>query len=181
MLTKLSMVVVLVLAVTSIAMAEASNLVSIPESLLTQDQLAQLKAQRTITTIGKYAGIGNEIGTAFKEGLGAVKDVAIDLSNSRVGWFVMAMIAWKVVGNDLLQLIIGLPLWLIGTIVFVWSYKRTCTSFKYLKKTEKVGLLKWTHEYDIHEPETDNLDLTRILHGVFFVAFQVVMCLAVLT
>ena len=181
MLKQLSVIALLVLAVTSIAMADGSNLVSIPESLLTQDQLATIKAQRTITTIGKYAGIGNEIGVAFKEGLGAVKDVAIDLSNSRLGWFVMAMIAWKVVGSDFLQLIIGLPLWLIGTIVFVWSYRKTCTAFKYLKKTERTGLLKWSHEYEVHEPETENLDPTRILHGVFFVIFQIIMAVAVLT
>lgn len=99
-----------------------------------------------IETYGKWAGMGKEIGTAAREGLGAVKDVAIDLSNSNLGKTVMFLIIWKVAGVDMVRMIIGFLIMIVITIFVTKSYFRT---MKTSRLTKKSGLFLWpTKEYE---------------------------------
>jgi hypothetical protein len=75
-------------------------------------------------TYGKWAGMGKEIGIAAKEGLTAVKDVAIDLSNSNLGKTVMFLIVWKVAGIDFVRITLSVLLAIIGTFLISKSYFR---------------------------------------------------------
>lgn len=100
---------------------------------LTPDQVAKIKARNEleginnkIETYGKWAGMGKEVGTAVREGLVAVKDVTVDFADTDVGRITMGLIIWKVIGEDLKGIIFGLPLWIIGMVILLWSYQRVC-------------------------------------------------------
>lgn len=78
-----------------------------------------------IEQYGEWAGMGKEIGVAIREGLGAVKDVAIDFSDTRVGELTMVLIVWKVAGIEIIQIFVGLLLFIISTLIVTRSYFRT--------------------------------------------------------
>lgn len=110
---------------------------------LTQDQLAKVHERNKveqitgqIETYSKYAGMGKEVGIAVSEGLGAVKDVTLEFADSNVGKLTMALIVWKVIGDDLTGILLGIPLWLLGSGLVVWSYRKTCTKRKVIIKRE---------------------------------------------
>lgn len=119
------------LVVSSVALAQNSTsgkVYSVPENMLTETQKAQLKAQEvqstvqtSVETAGKYAGIGREVGAAFREILSAANEESNKFANTRVGVFAMVLIAWKIMGTDALQLVGGtffaliwLPIWIIA-------------------------------------------------------------------
>ena len=83
------------------------NIKDLPPELAQQLRQKQQVSQ-TLETYGEWAGMGKEIGVAVREGLTAVKDVAVDFSKTEVGHFTMALIAWKVVGEDITGLFVGL-------------------------------------------------------------------------
>jgi len=97
---------------------EQVKLVSIPENQLTEQQKAQIKTDETIETVGRWTGLGKEVGTAMNDGLSALTTQAELFSKTDVGKFTMFMIAWKVMGNDFIQLMIGSFLFLF----FVTAY-----------------------------------------------------------
>jgi len=118
------------LMVSSVALAQGTSgkVYSVPESMLTETQKAQLKAQEvqstvetSVETAGKYAGIGREVGAAFREILSAANEESNKFANTKVGVFAMVLIAWKIMGTDALQLVGGtffaliwLPIWIIA-------------------------------------------------------------------
>lgn len=110
---------------------------------LTPDQLAKVQARNKVEqvteqleTYSKYAGMGKEVGVAVKEGLGAVKDVTLEFADSDVGKLTMGLIVWKVIGDDIVGIVIGIPLWLLGMILLVWSYRKTSVSRRRLTSRE---------------------------------------------
>ena len=143
---------------------------------LTVDQLAKIKAQQEVDalqkkldTYGNWVGVGGEIGTAVKEGLTAVVDVADKFGKTDVGRFTMLMVAYKVIGRDLVKVVLGL-LFIIITTWFIWfSFKRTCLPQKILIKDN--GFMKYPKEYQIIEPKFGNgegLGAIRMAHLVAF-------------
>ncbi len=76
-----------------------------------------------IETYGKWAGMGKEIGVAAKEGLTAVKDFAVDVSETNVGKTVLFLIIWKVAGIDFVRILLAtifafVSIWLISKSYF---------------------------------------------------------------
>jgi hypothetical protein len=108
----------------------ADSRIVVDQSILTPDQLATIKAKQAtdqviedVSTYSKIAGIGKEVGIAVKEGLLAVVDVADKFSGTNVGKFTMTMIAWKIVGKDVVRIIVGL-IFLVIFMVFIGRYYR---------------------------------------------------------
>ncbi len=89
-----------------------------------------------------FIGIGREIGIATKEGLNAVVDVSERFGATNVGRFVMLMIAWRVMGHDLLRVIIGIPIWLGGVWFWVYLAKRFFFGYRVLKSHDAATKTK---------------------------------------
>ena len=122
--------------------------ITVRQSDLTPDQLAKIKLQeandelqKKVDTYGKWIGVGGEIGTAVKDGLNAVVDVADKFGSTNVGKFTMTMIAWKVIGKDIVKIILGLIFFITYTWVLIYSYKRTCTARRVL--LSNPGFMKY--------------------------------------
>lgn len=152
------------------ANAQTVNLnekVTVSASDLTPAQLAKIEAdkkleqasaqiaelQKKIDTYGKWIGVGGEIGTAVKEGLTAVVDVADKFGNTNVGKFTLTMIAWKVIGKDVVQIVLGLLFFGVLTFIIIKVYRRVVIPRKIL--IENPGFMKYPKKYQVVKSDLD--------------------------
>lgn len=125
---------------------------------LTPDQLAKIKAQQELETLqkkmdtyGKWVGVGGEVGTAIKEGLNAVVDVSDKFGKTDVGKFTLAMVAWKIMGKDVLRIFFGIVFAVIFTVFMFKYYKTNFTVHKI--KVKDNGWKFWLpNEYQLVTP-----------------------------
>ncbi|MEK7135453.1 MAG: hypothetical protein AAB780_01985, partial [Patescibacteria group bacterium] len=133
--------------------AASEETVVVRKSDLTAEQVAKLQQQQVKETLGayrEYAEMGRGVGLAVGESLKAVKDVAVDLSQTDVGKVTMFLIAWKVMAKDVIGMgdmlfgyIVGIPLLFVGGLVWLWSYNRQCVPRRVLVEKTKEGNQKW--------------------------------------
>lgn len=152
-----------------------SEKIVVDVSDLTPEQIATLKEKERLRTLeekiehyGKWVGMGEEIGIAVKEALMAVVDVSEKFGETKVGQFTLAMVAWKVVGQDILRVILGLIFQFVITVMLFKSLRQMYPR-KYVTKSN--GWMFWLpKEYEIKEPEHhDGFAFVKILH-IFLLA-----------
>lgn len=176
--------VLLLLALTSVTAqtdyTTSNEKIVVNKSDLTPDQIAKLKAeaelemmQKKLETYGNWVGVGGEIGTAIDEGLNSVVDVAEKFGKTEVGKFTLVLIAWKVVGQDVVRILLGLIFIFMFTWLLIYSFRRTCIERRVLVKRENPGFMKYPKlkEYKIIEPlfgDGEGLGIIRIAHLIFF-------------
>lgn len=165
-----TLTLILALACSAIAQTET---VQVDITKLTQQELMvyqqlKLKSQNAMDVsnitpekIDKYAQIGKSFGTAFKECWTTVSSDAEKFAQSDAGKLTMFLIAWKIVGQDginlvekAVQYIIGIPLLFSGTLIFVWIIRRNCFSRPRLVESTKVG---WMTVKKVYEGTTGPL------------------------
>ena len=147
---------------------------------LTPDQLAKLKAEaelelmeKKLKTYGDWVGVGGEIGEAIDQGLRAVVEVAGEFGETDVGKFTLVMIAWKVMGRDVVKILLGLVFIAMFTWLLIYSFRRTCVERRIITKRHNPGLFRYPKEkeWKIVEPlftEEGGLAWIRIAHLLFF-------------
>jgi hypothetical protein len=149
--------------------------ITVKQSDLTADQLAKIKLEQTnaelqkkLDTYGKWVGVGGEIGTAVKDGLTAVVDVADKFGATNVGKFTMTMVAWKVIGKDLVKIVIGLFFFFIFTGTLIFTFRRLTKERRVL--IENPGFFKYPKKYEVIESKYDS-DNTLVISIIFVIAF----------
>lgn len=161
-----------------------SDKVTISKSDLTPQQIATLEAktqldkanaevsklQKKIETYGNWVGVGGEIGNAVKEGLTAVVDVADKFGKTDVGKFTMTMVAWKVIGKDVVKIIIGLLFFITFTATLIYTFKRLTKEQRIL--IENPGFMKYPKKYQVIQSKYDAED-TTIIAVIFIIAFLI--------
>jgi hypothetical protein len=68
-----------------------------------------------IETVGKWVGLGKEVGYAFDGALTAITTTATKFSETKLGKITMFLVIYKVIGTDILQIMFGV-LWIILVI-----------------------------------------------------------------
>ena len=116
-----------------------------------------------------WEGMGETISKIFNEALNGVDA----FFRTRVGNFTMIMIAWNMIGKDVVRILLGLIFIGIFTWLLIYSFKRTCIERRILVKKTNPGFLKFpkVKEYEIVEPAIsagEGLGVIRIAHLVFF-------------
>ena len=140
----------------------------LPEGLVkeleTKQQLAVMKDK--IETYGKWVGMGKEVGVAINESLSALTVQADSFSKTGVGKFTMFMVAWKVIGKDFIRFLVGVPLLITWTVLFVWLFRKNCITYSVPSKQNPDK----SKEYKVVVPLGDNDDvwIARLVHGVVF-------------
>jgi hypothetical protein len=133
-----------------------------------QNDIKIAELDKKLQTYGNWVGVGGEVGTAIEEGLSAVVDVANKFGKTDVGKFTLIMVGWKIIGKDIIRIILGIIFLIIFTWIIIFSFKRTCIERKILIKNP--GFMRYPKEYKIIEPLFDNgegLGFIRILHLMF--------------
>lgn len=162
---------VCLMSITSMLYGQSAELITISKDQLTSEQLKKLEVENQLAEIEKYsqwAGVGAEVGTAIKEGLSAVVDVAEQFSETKVGQFTMIMIAWKIVGKDIVKIVIG---FLIGIMFTIFIFRSYNDKFRgYRVRTKGHWLKFWgEHEFErIKTGEYEGRELVRVIYVVLF-------------
>lgn len=145
--------------------------VVVNKSDLTTTQLLKIESdakiaelQKKLETYGNWVGVGGEIGTAVKESLLAVVDVADKFGSTKVGKFTLVMVAWKVMGKDIVRIGLGLLLILVVTIFVFINYRKNFTTRKVRIKGNTLAF--WIpREYELVEPKTyEGFEFVRYLY-----------------
>lgn len=123
--------IVMLLMVVTVMFAQEKTY-TVKESQLTVDQKAKLEAQNAQSAVSTYVGVGKEVGVAIKEGLSALNTEVNKFSESPAGKFTMFIIAYKVIGADFIQFLIGIPLFFAGLLYFMYSFRKNCVTRKEL-------------------------------------------------
>lgn len=157
-----SAILALLLLVSPILFAQSSqqdDRIVINRSDLPASLLAEIEAKQKIQQYSEYYGLGREVVEALNGGLEAVTDQTNRFAQTPVGKLMAVVIIWKVIGTDFVQLLLGPPLMVVWTSLFIWSYRKNCMPYAILHKvtedktkeyeTINVGTYndseKWSH------------------------------------
>jgi len=156
--------------VASVFAQQQPNMVTVDVNQLTPEARAQIEMAKTkekIAQYGSWVGVGREVGEALDAGLTAVEKHADNIADTKIGMFAMAVIAYKVIGTDLIQLFVGLGFALLWVPFYVYMAWRNVIPHRVLtdeildKETGKVVKRMYKNEL-IDDGEG------RILYVVFF-------------
>lgn len=120
---------------------EVDDRIVVNKKDLPPDLVEQLEGKKDFEKYAEYVGVGKEIGIAISEGLKAVVDQAEHFSGTNVGLFTMALIGWAIIGKDVVQIIIGVPIFFIGLFLIIRYYRKTFLPNKILVQRE--GFFLW--------------------------------------
>jgi len=161
----------LILAINTFAQESVKpEVITVNVSDLTPGQLAKIKADAVATelsnkinTYGKWAGMGKEVGIAVKEGLMSVVDVADKFGDTKVGEFTMYMIAWKVIGEDIVRIFLGIIFLFIVNYLILREVRKMSP---YKLRTKGSWYKFWdTSEFEVVTPDDyDGITVIRMVY-----------------
>ncbi len=132
MFKRVVMVLAALMLLTSIGFAQDNTKVVVDKSMLTPEQLAKVQMAQTteqvqhvaeqVQEVGKFAGVGKEIGEAVNGSLSAITENANKFANTKVGVFTMWIVAFKVLGDNVIRLGLSLICMILFTGIFTWIW-----------------------------------------------------------
>lgn len=162
---------IMVMATSVVSAQEQSNdRITVKKSDLPPDLLKKIETENKIQTYGAWVGVGKEVGTAVNEGLSALTKNADDFAKTGVGKFTMLMIAWKVMGWHLVHIIFGTLFFVIGLVVFCWSWFLSGRT-----RRIKIGADEHGPKYQVVQPSEGKL----LGYGIWFIAHIAVSSLII--
>ena len=156
------LVLILFVAFNVEAQTQPPSKVGNPEAYLTPDQLAKYQSdihianlEKKLQTYGNWVGVGGEVGTAVKEGLMAVVDVAGEFGSTDVGKFTLVMVAWKIMGKDVIRIILGLLFLMIITFIFIKIYNNLYRNERKIIERPSLFNFNGMKKYQVIEKDTN--------------------------
>jgi hypothetical protein len=101
-----------------------------------EERQALATLSERIQTYGKWVGIGKEVGAAVNDSLSAVTAQADNFSKTGVGKFTMFLVAYKVLGRELIGVVVGIPLEIIWIFLLIYSWRRLFKTTSVLERVE---------------------------------------------
>lgn len=127
---------ILMLSICFLGYSQSQN-VTIDLSRVDPDLKSKIEAAQTVQSIetkvntyGRWVGIGKEIGTVIDESLKSITQRSNELANTKVGKFTMFIVAYKVIGMQLIQLIFGFLIFVVITTIYIWILRLLCLPIK---------------------------------------------------
>ena len=155
---------------TILALPVWAQTVSVPISKLTEQQKREFVGGSVTEQASSWIGFGHEVGVAFNEGLGAVTDNVDKFGATRVGSFIMVVIAWRMIGLELMKIFVALFVWITTLAVLIWSYRKTCMTRSVLSEV----LPDKTKKFTIIKADDGDVDARRIVHAVVLSGMTIV-------
>jgi len=155
---KIIILLLVVLSMTTLFSQENTQeeeMVLVKKSDLPDELAKQIEMERKIEQAGKFVGLGKEIGTAMNESLAALTETASKFADTKLGKFTLFLVAYKVIGKDLIQYVISFILLLVGIPTFIHLILKNCITRKIPVETDedKPNVIK----YETYEPSSDML------------------------
>ena len=101
---KLFSTMILILLMSTITFSQIDDRIVVNKKDLPPDLVKQLEVKKDIEKYADYVTDGKRIGMAISEGLRAVVDEAEHFGNTNVGLYTMVLIAWAIIGKDIVQM-----------------------------------------------------------------------------
>jgi|SRR6267378_3707652 len=161
---RLTIVAALLLAPVVVGAQEKTY--SVPESQLTQEQKARYAKGPSPEEVSKWAGVGREVGAAVNSSLQAITVQTNEFAKTGVGKVTIALVVWKVLGDQLVHILGGVVELLVFLPLWVWSYRRTCITRTFKMPDKTFKLVEYVGKSEAMTP--------RIAHTLFVVGFAVV-------
>jgi hypothetical protein len=143
--------------------------VTIPKSMLSQDQLNELKKQTEGKTIREnvsaWAGLGKEVGEAMNSSMQAITERTNEFAQTRVGKLTMILVTWRVLGDQAIHLLSGFFEAIVFIPIFIWSYRKTC-----MTRRVKTGKDQW----QVVEYKSSAEVTPRVGHAIAVMLFAIV-------
>lgn len=154
---------IFVLMLVAVPIQAQTKQVGDPTTYMTAEQLAKYTSdmkiadlEKKLETYGNWVGVGGEVGNAIEEGLTAVVDVADKFTGTDVGKFTMVLVAWKVIGKDLVRILLGLFFFVLVTLLFLKVYRGYYKPKRVLTERKPNGWFRRaTKEYTLVTPDRD--------------------------
>lgn len=154
---------------------ESEEMITVNKSDLPSNLVQKIETEKKIEKVGKYAGIGREIGVGVRECLGALTDEAEKFSNTKVGKFTLAMVAFKILGTDAIQLFIGIIVGFIGVAVYIFYLIVYCIP--------KKNVSTWTYtngNTEVKEYYDKEYYDNRMFSGIVTFVLYMMICMAII-
>jgi len=146
---------------------DGDKLVYVPQRYVSAEGLTH-EAAPPVSTVSTVIGWGKELGTAMHEGLAAVVDQTDRFGATRVGTFVMTMVAWKIMGKDVEGIVLGIPITFIGIAIWMWSIRRFLIGYRVVASVEGPFFHR-KKTYVDHDPYKFDNDSARLACGIVHV------------
>ena len=146
-----------------------TTMVAVPKATLTASQLAQLDAsaiKQKAAAYGEWVGVGKEVGEAVNSSLSAISDNAAKFADTKVGKLAMAIVVWKVLGNDILGVVYALIIVFIALPVLIWSYRRHNSTAVLTGETVVDGKVTAREYRPMNYNELDHRGAILLAHAV---------------
>ncbi len=92
-------------------------------------QAAKMKAEdptKVADRMAEYAEIGQKYGVALAATAKELGVAADELLDTMVGKVALVLIVWKVMGEELIGILIGIPYMVIGFLAWFYMFRRLC-------------------------------------------------------
>lgn len=123
--------------------AQQVETVTVDISKLSPEARAEIESRKQIQKIqqyGEWVGLGKEIGIAVDSSLASVTDRAAAFADTDMGKVTMGVLVYKIVGKDLMKIIVGCCLIITYTIIMIFFTYRNCIRvFAYQEEIEMRG------------------------------------------
>lgn len=126
----------------SFAATTDDDLVTVQKKFVSADGLSKAKDAASASTVSNWAGVGKEIGEATRDALNSVVDVSDKFSKTDVGKFVLVMVAYKVIGQKIIAVVLGIPVFLFGIGVWIFVFRRFFCSYRVLIENDTTVKVK---------------------------------------
>lgn len=91
---------------------------------LPADVKRQIDQQNAINVIGKWAGLGKEIGEGVNGALTAIEGSATRVSETTIGKTAIGIVVWKFIAKEAIRFIIGILFIIIGVSTAIYIIKK---------------------------------------------------------
>jgi len=161
--------------------SDGDKLVTVPKKYVSSEGLTAKQVEENghlISKASEYVGLGKEIGIAVHEGLSAVAGDVNNFAGTPVGKFTLFMIAFKIIGDRVIHIALGIPLYFIVMGLWFVVYRKVFGGYRYMAKevydeTTKVRTKTWA----IHPGITFNDNSFRGAAGIFMTGFAILWTL----
>lgn len=170
---------VIILLLISFSSYSQQETVTISKDKLTAQQLEEIEFQQKIEKYSSWAGIGEEVGEAISKGLNSVVDVSGKFAKTDVGKFTMIMIAWKIMGKDIIRIILGFIFIVLSTL-FIFKMYKTSFTVKKIKTKGHWWQFNVDPEYEIIKPDDyEGSEFMKLVY-IFFLLGSYGICYAIM-
>lgn len=147
------------------------QMVTVPKTWVHPERQSQLQhADQT----NPYLGIGKEIGDAVKSSLESVVEVSNKFADTPVGKFTLFILAWKLIGREMLGVVLGLPLYMAGVAIWIWFIRRMFFG-RWIKVRNEQGKKEERFEQPMQFKSNDSRAVASLIMVIILIAWNATM------